>query len=85
MELLGILLAIAIVFLLRRLVIRAKGAVGETVVATELGLLPRDKYRVLNDVTLPTPNGSSQIDHVVVSIYGIFVIETKNYKGWIYS
>lgn len=85
MELLGILIAIAVVFLLRRLVIRAKGAVGETVVAAELGLLPRDKYRVLNDVTLPTPNGSSQIDHVVVSIYGIFVIETKNYKGWIYG
>ena len=26
---------------------------------------------------------TSQIDHVVVSRYGIFVIETKNYKGWI--
>ena len=26
---------------------------------------------------------TSQIDHVVVSNYGIFVIETKNYKGWI--
>ena len=29
--------------------------------------------------------GSSQIDHIVVSIYGIFVIETKNYKGWIHG
>ena len=27
----------------------------------------------------------TQIDHVVISIYGIFVIETKNYKGWIYG
>jgi hypothetical protein len=26
---------------------------------------------------------TTQIDHVVVSNYGIFVIETKNYKGWI--
>ena len=26
-----------------------------------------------------------QIDHVVVSIYGIFVIETKNYSGWIFG
>ena len=28
---------------------------------------------------------STQIDHVVVSAYGIFVIETKYYKGWIYG
>lgn len=28
---------------------------------------------------------SSQIDHLVVSRYGLFVIETKNYKGWIYG
>ena len=32
---------------------------------------------------LRTDGKTSQIDHVVVSNYGIFVIETKNYKGWI--
>jgi hypothetical protein len=32
---------------------------------------------------LKVGNRTSQIDHVVVSNYGIFVIETKNYKGWI--
>lgn len=26
---------------------------------------------------------STQIDHIVVSPYGVFVIETKGYKGWI--
>ncbi len=26
---------------------------------------------------------TTQIDHVVVSSFGVFVIETKNYKGWI--
>lgn len=34
---------------------------------------------------LPTPDGTTQIDHVIVSRYGIFVLETKNYKGWIYG
>jgi len=29
--------------------------------------------------------GSAQIDHVVISVFGIFVIETKNCKGWIYG
>lgn len=36
-------------------------------------------------MVLPTPYGSSQLDHIVVSPYGIFVIETKNYSGWIYG
>lgn len=30
-------------------------------------------------------NSTTQIDHIVVSVYGIFVIETKNYKGWIFG
>jgi hypothetical protein len=32
---------------------------------------------------LHTGSGTTQIDHVVISNYGIFVIETKNYQGWI--
>jgi len=41
----------------------------------------------LNDLLLPS-NGSlaaTQIDHVVVSNYGIFCIETKAYAGWIFG
>jgi len=81
---LGIIAIIGLFFLLRWL-IQSKGKVGEKVVAGKLDRLPKDQYRVLNNVTIPTPKGSSQIDHVVVSVYGIFVIETKNYNGWIYG
>lgn len=28
---------------------------------------------------------SSQIDHLIVSPYGIFVVETKNHKGWVFG
>ncbi len=28
---------------------------------------------------------SSQLDHVIVSPYGIFVVETKNHKGWVFG
>ena len=42
-------------------------------------------YRSINNVTIPTANGKTQIDHVIVSKYGIFVVETKNIKGWIYG
>ena len=80
----GIVVVVGLCFLIR-LIIPSKGEVGERVVAGKLDFLPKDQYRVLNDVTLPTPQGSSQIDHLVVSVYGIFVIETKNYNGWIYG
>ena len=60
-----------------------KGWFGEKAVSTILAMLNKDEYRVLNDIMLNTEHGTSQIDHVVLSPYGIFVIETKNYKGWI--
>lgn len=47
---------------------------------------PFDDYHLLKNITLPTEDGgSTQIDHVLVSRYGIFVIETKNYSGWIFG
>lgn len=60
------------------------GKSGERAVARKLNRLPKE-YIVLNDVLLCTPYGTTQIDHIVVSPYAIFVIETKNYKGWIFG
>jgi hypothetical protein len=42
-------------------------------------------YHLLNHVTLRLEDGTTQIDHVLVSRFGIFVIETKDYKGWIFA
>lgn len=47
--------------------------------------LDKDDYRQFHDVTLPTADGTTQIDHIIVSIYGVFVIETKNMGGWIFG
>lgn len=47
--------------------------------------LDRTVYRRIDDLILVTENGTTQIDHVIVSRFGIFVIETKNMKGWIYG
>lgn len=44
-----------------------------------------DDYHILNDVVFKTDKGSTQIDHIVVSKYGVFAIETKNYRGEIYG
>lgn len=63
---------------------KAKGKAGEASVARILHSLP-EEYKTLNDVILPQEKGTTQIDHIVVSPYGVFVIETKNYGGWIYG
>lgn len=36
-------------------------------------------------MVLKTASGTTQIDHVVVSKFGVFAIETKNYRGEIYG
>ncbi|QOD12176.1 NERD domain-containing protein [Psychrobacter sp. 28M-43] len=64
-----------------------KGFLGETIINVAMWLkLEKNVYHRLNGITLPRGSGgSTQIDHIIVSVYGIFVIETKNYKGWIYG
>ena len=42
-------------------------------------------YHLLNHVTLRWKDGTTQIDHILVSRFGIFVIETKDYRGWIFA
>ena len=65
--------------------IRKLGIDGENSVAAFLGNLPAEEYYIINNLLLKTPKGSTQIDHVVVSPYGVFVIETKNHKGMIFG
>lgn len=63
-----------------------KGARGEARVNSSLrALLDEHDYRLFKDLTLATRGASTQIDHVVVSRFGVFVIETKNMKGWIFG
>lgn len=62
-----------------------KGCAGECIVHFCLNRLPKSDYKVLKDITLPCDSGTTQIDHIVVSKYGIFVVETKNMKGWIFG
>lgn len=63
-----------------------KGALGEAVVNLSARLLlDRTQYHLIKNVTLPTEDGTTQIDHIIVSRFGVFVIETKNYEGWIFG
>lgn len=60
-----------------------RGYMGEFWVKLELKKLPNKDYVILNDIMLEDTNGTHQIDHLVISKFGIFVIEMKNYYGLI--
>lgn len=69
-----------------------KGLLGEFIInVISRFLLPKETYHLFKNVTLPTENemgqstGTTQIDHIIVSRYGVFVVETKNMKGWIFG
>ncbi len=63
-----------------------KGYSGElkTRLAQKL-FLDSERYHVFNNIIIQSESRSTQIDHVIVSKYGIFVVETKNKDGWIYG
>lgn len=63
----------------------AIGERGEREVSYYLSDLPYQDYMVFNDLLLVNGNYTTQIDHLILSRFGIFVIETKNYHGKIYG
>ncbi|RMG79253.1 MAG: NERD domain-containing protein [Chloroflexi bacterium] len=81
--LVGVKLAVSLIHALFRV---AKGAIGERMVTRALEKNLDYRAVVLNDVTLRTgDNGTTQIDHIVVAPHGIYVIETKRYRGKIFG
>jgi hypothetical protein len=66
---------------------QVKGHIGENFIYGKLLELDPSRYKILNDLLLKSEGNlnTTQIDHVVVSNYGIFCIETKDYAGWIFG
>ena len=69
----------------RRLIYRKH--VGEALVIETLERSAPRPFHILNNVTLRSkhlPYATTQIDHIVVTLEGVFVIETKHYSGRIF-
>lgn len=62
-----------------------KGILGETIFSFTSFLGLGQDWQVLQDVVIPAQDGTTQIDQILVSKYGIFVVEIKSYKGWIFG
>ena len=77
-----ILIIIVVLQVLAAIIIKSpwiKGVAGEAVVKyTSKRQRPESIYHPIHNVTLPTSDGTTQIDHILISCFGIFVVETKN-------
>ena len=60
--------------------LKEQGEKGEEYVSKILSSLSPD-YFCIDDLLLRHKNNTHQIDHVIVSRYGVFVLETKNFRG----
>ena len=61
------------------------GERGERRVSSFLEDLPCEDYWVFNDLLICDRNYTTQIDHIIISRFGVFVIETKNLHGKVYG
>ena len=85
-SILGILLGLAFGYLLGRYRAWSFQNHGEVVVSRELKAnFSSPDFHLLNHITLKLKDGTTQVDHILVSRFGVFVIETKDYKGWIFA
>lgn len=70
---------------LRNFKSKFNGKFGEMTFSMTSRMMLSTKHHVYSDIVLKTGDGTTQIDQVIVSNYGIFVIEIKTYRGWIYG
>jgi Nuclease-related domain len=58
-----------------------KGSLGEKMTTFGMWLkLDQEIYRRIHNVILPARNGTTQIDHVVISIYGLFCDRNEKHR-----
>ena len=83
-----IIIIFVLLFFIAKAILKSpkfKGIKGENKVKNKLGNSISNQKYVLNDIIIKEGENTSQIDHVVINKFGIFVIETKNYAGQIYG
>ena len=81
-----IIIAIAFAYIFLKLQApKIKGKAGEASVRYTINGLDLNYYYPINNLMFFNEGKTIQIDHLIVSNFGIFVIETKNYSGTIYG
>ena len=71
--------------LLNQIKKNVKGAFGEVRVDLTLGRFTNDSCFTVRDLLLVRDGKSTQIDNILFTTKKVYVIESKNYSGWIYG
>ncbi|MBN1162178.1 NERD domain-containing protein, partial [Patescibacteria group bacterium] len=76
-----------LILVLKHKLPEAIGKGGENYVARILGKLDQSKYKIVKDIMIESKGHTkyTQIDIIAISIYGVFCIEVKTFKGWIFG
>ena len=62
------------------------GRYGEFLVYDELKTLEDQGVRLLFNAYIPKPDGTtSEVDVIIITKCGLFIVESKNYSGWIFG
>ena len=62
------------------------GRYGEFLVYDELKILEDQGVRLLFNAYIPKPDGTtSEVDVIIITKCGLFIVESKNYSGWIFG
>jgi restriction system protein len=70
----------------RWLLNKVRGPIGESKTALNMWFsLNQKTYVRFHDVIIPSKSGTTQVDHILISRFGVFIIETKNKGGWIFG
>ncbi|MBZ9611328.1 nuclease-related domain-containing protein [Rheinheimera maricola] len=86
MLLLFAIVLLLIAFVAARYGARIKGALGEWALHRVLESELPTSYQHYRNLVIPAEKGDfTEVDHLVLSPFGIFVIEVKNYRGWIFG
>lgn len=62
----------------------SKGETGENYIELQLISLNIPK-KIIRNAYIPNKNTTAEIDLILITEYGIYVIESKNYSGWIFG
>lgn len=60
------------------------GCFGEALIFFELEKLPFYS-KIMTNLYIPTEDGTTEIDVLYITSSGLYVIESKNYSGWIFG
>lgn len=74
---------LAVIVAVSALYTRLRKKVSSNYLERKLQQLDTNAYQVLSHVRIPDLDQA--LDHVIVSVYGVFVIRRENYNGFIYG